>query len=555
MARANRQRWTTHAVERPTRADALRANVAAGQAVVETVRSTLGPNGRDKMLVGSDGTVVVTNDGASILDRLDVDDPTARMIVEVAAAQDGAVGDGTTTAVLLTGKLLAEAAELADEGLHPTTIVSGYHHAAVHARERLGEYGIGIEGDDETLRAVARTAVTGKWDDASAERFADLAVRGVRAVETDGGVDVRDLTLTALPGGELRASELVDGLLVDMDISSTSIEGFDAGLPQRFADVRIALVNDEIAVETADAVGTVTVTDPEQLERLREHESGTRADVVRTITDFGVDVLFCQKSIDDAVQTALGNEGVLTVERTRQDELDALARTTAATVVPSVGDLASADIGRAGSVTRHSAGPSELLTIADCPKNTHASLLLRGGTEHVAEETRRIVEDCIAVVQLALDEGFVLPGGGAIEMALAQDLSTHAAAVDGREQLAVEAFAEALKGIPRTLVANAGLDPVDVLADLRHRHHEQQPSVGVDPTTGELRDMRQARVLEPRSVTDRCLASALAATSMILRIDEIVRSGAGASHDDEHDHESAGYGQQSTDGYPWAIGH
>lgn len=555
MARTNRQQWITHGVERTARADARQANIAAGRAVATAIRTTLGPNGSDKMLIGADGTVIVTNDGASILARMDVDDPIAEMLVSVAAAQDQTVGDGTTTAVLLTGELLAATEELLSDGLHPTTILAGYHHAVDRARKRLDAYGIEIDRtDDEALRAVARTPVTGRWDDASAERFADLATRGVRAVETGGHVDVQNLTVTALPGGELRESELVSGLLVDMDASSTT-EGFPFGLPRQIDTARLALVDTEITVDTADAIESVTVSEPEQRERLRAYESETREDVIRTLVALGVDVLFCQKSIDTVVRTKLANEGMFTVERTRQDEFDALSRATEATAVQSVTDLTRADIGRAGSIERRSLGGTELLTITDCPGERHVSLLLRGGTEHVAEETQRIIEDCIAAVRLVLHDGRVLPGGGATEMALARDLSAHADTVGGREQLAIKAFAEALEGIPRALIANAGLDPIDELSALRSRH-EENATIGIDPTTGKPRDMVQSKVFEPPSVKDRCLTSALGATSRILRVDDIIRAKPSDSDDTDHgSDEHTARAHRSTDGYPWAIGH
>lgn len=555
MARTNRQLWISNKGDRTTGADAQQATIAAGTAVAAAIRTTLGPNGSDKMLIGETGTVIVTNDGASILARMDIDDPTAQMVVNVAATQDQVVGDGTTTAVLLTGELLTAAEGLLNDGLHPTTILAGYHHAVVHARKRLEAYGIEIDRtDDDALQAVARTAVTGKWDDRSAERFADLATKGVRAITTESQVDLRSLTVTALPGGELRESELVNGLLVDMDASSTTIEGITLGLPRRFESARLALVDTEITIETADAIENVTLSEPGHRKRLQEYVSGRRDDIVRKLIALGVDVLFCQKSIDDVVRTKLANNGILTIERTRQDEFDALARATAATAVQSATNLTATDIGRAGSIERRSLGVTELLTIADCANERHTSLLMRGGTKHVAEETQRIIEDCIAVVQLVIHDGRALPGGGATEMALAQDLSTHADTVNGREQLAIKAFAEALESVPRTLIDNAGLDPIDGFSHLRNHHREGNSSVGIDPTTGFPRDMTQSQVFEPLSVKDRCLTNALGATSMILRVDDIIRTKRPRSEQTTA-HESDEHGHQRASGYPWAIGH
>jgi chaperonin GroEL (HSP60 family) len=554
--RSDRGLWVTHSVERTTGEDAQRANVTAGQALAEAVRTTLGPSGMDKMLVTDDGTVVVTNDGASILDRMSIEDPTAQMVVDVATTQDDGVGDGTTTAVLLTGELLGEAASLLDDGLHPTTILAGYRTAVSHARERLPEYGVPVDPDDEDmLRDVARTAVTGKWDDVATDQFADLTVEAVRTVAVRDSADLRRLVVTAYPGGTLDESELVDGILVDTDTSSTSIEASDAGLPRRLTDARIALVDHELTVENADAVSRTNVGDPEQLAAFRDYEADVRSEAVRTVVDLDVDVLCCQKSIDDPIRTALARNGVLAVERTRQDELDALARATGATAVPSVDDLGPGAVGFAGRIERRTVGDTAVLTVRDCPNEQQASLLLRGGTRHVAEETKRVVEDCLGVVHLAMRDELALPGGGAVAAALSQDLSTQASGVGGREQLAVEAVADALEAVPRTLAENAGRSPVDALTELRSRHYAGDHAVGVGPT-GDLTDMADAGVLEPRSVVDQYLASALEAATMILRVDDVIAAeftGDGDGHDHE-DHDHGGL-VHDTDGYPWAIGH
>jgi chaperonin GroEL (HSP60 family) len=558
-----RDLWVTHDVERTTDEDALRANLAAATALTSTLRTTLGPRGMDKMLVGRDGTVVVTNDGASILGKMELDDPAARMIRTVASAQAETVGDGTTTAVVLAGDLLDAAGSLLDDGLHPTTIVSGFREALDHARDRLDDYGVPVDvTDDDTLRAVARTAVTGRWDEAQADRFASLAVDGVRAVESDGRVDVGKLTLSAYAGGDLADSTLLDGLFVDTTTSSTSFEAIDHDLPRTVGDARIALVDDELTVQTPDRVGRATVSTADELRRLQRSESDERSRSVETIERLDVDVLFCQKSVDDDLRAALARRGVLVLERTRQDELDALARATGATAVTSARDLDDAALGHAGAVDRREVGTTEAVLVTDLPGESHASLLLRGGTEHVADETRRIVEDCIAVVELAIHEGSVLPGGGAIEVALARDVEAHAPTVEGREQLAVDAFATALEGVPRVLARNAGLDPIDALVDLRARHRAGEHGVGVDATTAtapaSVRDLANRGVLEPRGVVDRCLVHAAAAATAILRVDELLdvggsSGGSGASHDHDHGHADHDHGDH--DGYPWAIGH
>ncbi|AEH36210.1 thermosome subunit beta [Halopiger xanaduensis] len=546
-------------------ASVRRSNIAAATAVAETLRTTLGPNGRHKMLVGRQGRVVVTNDGANVLKNLEIADPVARAVVEVAEAQEAVVGDGTTTAVLLTGALLDAAASLLEDGLHPTTVVSGYGTAVRFARDRLDEYETGVDrGDDETLRAVARTAVTNDWDDASIDRFAYLAVSAARAVD----FETASIARKSYAGAPLEASELIDGLVVDLDASSTTIErdrdGRTRAADRSATDARIALVDHEIGVQEADAVTTPTVTDPDELERLRESEREERSRVVDRCRDRGVDVLVCQQSVDERIRETLEREGLVVAERTRRDEFDALAAATGAQATYSIADLDESTIGRAGTVERRTIGASPVLVVANCPSDAHASLLLRGGTPQVADETRRIVDDCLAVTaSVARDGGgAVVPGGGATPMALAQDLSRYASRFDKREQLAVDAFATALESIPRTLATNAGRDPIDVVAELRAEHDAGRSAAGVDANGG-IADTADIGVLEPRAVLDRTLAAAFEATAAILRIDgvlaESARSATGQGpsedgHDRGHEHANSG-ARASIDGYPWAIGH
>lgn len=562
MARSTRTKrslWITHEVERARNGDAVRNNITAGKSLAATVRTTLGPNGMDKMLVGKDGTVIVTNDGASILGRLAIDDPLAKTLVDVADAQSNVVGDGTTTVILLVGELLSAADSLLERGLHPTTIVEGYREAVERAHEYLDDNGIPIEPTDPLLCDVARTAVTGRWGDRAADSFAELVVSGVRAVESDERIDLRRLGRKTYPGGELRESELVDGLLVDTNTSSTSIETLDADLPRTLTGATIALVDGEVAVEKPTHVDTAAVDGAEQLERIRSYETDRRETFVGSVTDLDIDVLCCQKSIDDAVRNALVRGGVLPIERTRRDEFDSLARATGATTVSSVAVLDATDLGRAGTVERRTVGGAEILVVSDCPGERHASLLVRGGTEHVADESRRIVEDCLSVVERAIRDETVVPGGGAIELALARALSSHAERVEGRPQIAVRAFSKALEGIPRILASNTGTNPRDALVELRNRHHAGERNVGIG-SDGRCKDMLDAGIVAPRSVTERCLANALEAAAMVLRIDDtlIVRDERGAHDSDGQgrrgSHRSTGP-KESTGGYPWAIGH
>ncbi|SEP08003.1 Chaperonin GroEL (HSP60 family) [Halogranum amylolyticum] len=549
--------WVTHEVDRTEGATAQAANIAAAKSLAETVRTTLGPNGMDKMIIGSNGTVIVTNDGASILDRMDVTDPTAKMLVETAQSQNNAVGDGSTTAVTLMGALLEAAEDLLEMGVHPTTIIEGYRKAGEVALDRLQAETIDVDPTDEAeLRRIGATAVTGKWDNESARYLSELAVRGLSEIAGGDAVDVRNMTLQSVPGGSLRDSTLLDGLSIDVGSSSTSIEVFAPHLPDTYESATVALLDAELTIEKADAVANTTVSDPSQLRDLQSYEESVRIEAVQKLADLGVDVVFCQKSIDDEIRSRLARAGILAIERTRQDEINKLAHVTDAALERSVDALSPATVGQAPHIERRTVGSTELVIISTAISGAHVSFLLRGGTEHVAEETKRVLKDCIAVIQLALQGQAVVPGGGAIELSLAYHLNSYASQVGTREQLAIEAFADALETVPATLAASAGCDPVDTLIDLRARHHQGEMTVGVDVTNGTLADMRTKDVLEPLAVKQYAIRNALEGATMILRVDDVIAAEQTTnSHGHDHDHDHDHTGLQHTEGYPWAIGH
>lgn len=536
--------------------DARAGNIAAGRALSETIRTTLGPKGLDKMLVTSDGTVVVTNDGASILDRMDIDHPAARAIVETAEQQDRRAADGTTTAVMLAGELLAEAESLLERGLHPTNVVEGYAWAGSRAVESLAESALDVDPDDETrLREIARTVITGKWDEEATEFLAGLAVDTVRSTGASDRVDLETITRKTISGGSFYDSERIDGLLIDMESSSTDVVSPGA-LPRRIEGATVALVDDQLTIETATGTGTVTVDSPEQLAAFREYEDEIYEAYVGDIAATGADVVFCQKGIDDPVRAMLAREGILAVERTRQDELYKLARATGARYVASTDELTPAHAGEAAVVDRRPVGDREVTVVRADEDAEQVSLLLRGGTEHVAEETKRLLDDCIYVLKFAVERGRVVPGGGATETSLAGTLRTEAAALEGREQLAAEAFADALEVVPRTLAETAGLDPIDAVVELRARHHGGEATAGVAVTDGRIDDVLPRGVLEPLVVKERAITGAMEAATTLLRIDEVIPTSADEEETDDHDHGSGPGGLvESTEGYPWAVGH
>jgi chaperonin GroEL (HSP60 family) len=530
--------------------DPSTAILTAADALASAVRTTLGPNGMDKMMIGNSGTVIVTNDGASIIDRMDIDDAVGQVVQRVAGAQDHAVGDGTTTTLLLTGELVGAATELCEDGLHPTTVVDGFTRAARDASRHLREYGAPIAGrDDAHLTHVAETAVTGRWDDDATERFAALTLDALWAVDFDSS----RLTLRSYAGGELRDSEHVDGVLVDMETSSTSVETVTPTGVRSFSDPTIAMVDGEVGIEDPDSVGRVELETPDQAREFQAHERRVRDRAVGAVVETGADVLFCQKSIDGTIRNRLFGHGVLPVERTRRDEFDVIAGATGSSPVRSVVDLQPADTGSVGSVDRRTVGTTETLVLRDCDGERRSSLLLRGGTPHVADEVRRIVSDCIDVVRLALEDGHVVPGGGALAVALSADLRATGRRVPDRSQLAIEAVADALEAVPRALARNAGSDPIDTLVELRRRHDAGDHSIGVR-ADGRLRDMTAAGVMEPAAVFDGALRRAVDVTSLLLRIDDIV-SKPGAAATETRSRSEHSHGEQDSGGYPWAVGH
>lgn len=540
-----------------TAASPIERPAVSARALASTLGATLGPNGLDKMLIDRQGTVVITNTGATVLDALEIDDPIGRIVRDAVRAHAHRTGDGTTTTALLLGELLSEAETLVERGLHPNTIVEGYGIALESARTALRELAVPVETSDRgTLRRIASTAITGKWDSAATARFATLTVDALCSVD----FDATRATLHAYPGATLADSEQVDGIFIDTEASSTAIDALETGGIR--TEPTLAFVEAEIGLPETDGSETVVVRDADELRTVCEYERGRKDDLRDAVLELGIDVLVCRQSIDDDVRTALENAGVLAIERTRRDEFAAIARATDGESVASVRDLDRGDLGTAEAVRRRSIGDVDAVVFAGLPAEEHVSLVLRGGTRHVAEETRRIVEDCIAAIQHAAHDGGVVPGGGAGMTAVARDVAARATRERRRTALAVDAFADATTVIPRALARNAGLDPIDAMADLRARHREGGSAVGID-RSGERRDMFEVGVLEPVTVPMRCLETAVETASLLLGVDERLaatpnldpdsdavghggRERAGHEHDGDSGHSG---------GYPWALSH
>ena len=523
--------------QRTSGKDAQSMNITAGKAVAESVRTTLGPKGMDKMLVSDAGDVVVTNDGVTILDEMDIEHPAANMIVEVAQTQEDEVGDGTTTSVVIAGELLAKAEDLLDQDIHATILAQGYRQAAEKAEEILEDIAIEVDADDtEILEQIAATAMTGKGAESAKDTLAALLVEAVQSVADEEGIDTDNVSVETVVGGSIDESELVEGVIVDK-------ERVHENMPYSVEDADIALLDTAIEVKETELDAEVNVTDPDQLQQFLDQEEAQLKEMVDKLAEAGADVVFCQKGIDDMAQHYLAQEGILAVRRAKSDDLKRLARATGGRVVSNLDDIETDDLGFAGSVAQKDIGGDERIFVEDVEEAKSVTLILRGGTEHVVDEVERAIDDSLGVVRTTLEDGKVLPGGGAPEAELALGLRDYADSVGGREQLAVEAFADAIDVIPRTLAENAGLDPIDSLVDLRSQHDAGDNLVGLNAYTGEVEDMSD-EVVEPLRVKTQAVESATEAAVMILRIDDVIAAGdlKGGQGDDDDDDAPGGPG-------------
>ena len=495
--------------------DAQRMNILAGKVLAETVRTTLGPKGMDKMLVDGLGDIVVTNDGVTILKEMDIEHPAAKMLVEVAKTQEDEVGDGTTTAVIIAGELLKKAENLLDQDIHPTIVAMGYRQAAEKSQEILNVISIDAE-DRDTLLKVAMTAMTGKGTEKAREPLAELVVGAVKQVEENGEIDKDSIKIEKKDGATVDDSTLVQGVIIDK-------ERVHPGMPKKIEEARIALLNSAIEVKETEVDAEIRITDPAQMQAFIEQEEGMIREMVDKIGDAGANVLFCQKGIDDLAQHYLAKAGIMAVRRVKKSDMEKLAKATQAKVVTNIEDLTMDDLGEAGLVHEKKISGEDMIFVEGCKDPKAVTLLVRGSTEHVVDEIERAVEDAIGVVAATLEDGKVVAGGGAAEIAIAKGLKEYADTISGREQLAVAAFAEALEVVPKTLAENAGLDSIDSLVDLRAAH-EKSIYMGLDVFKGEVRDMYRAGVIEPHRVKKQAIQSAAEAAEMILRIDDVIAS-------------------------------
>ncbi|MGD0951103.1 MAG: thermosome subunit alpha [Methanotrichaceae archaeon] len=502
--------------------EAQRSNIMAAKAVAGAVRTTLGPKGMDKMLVDTMGDVVITNDGVTILKEMDIEHPAAKMMVEIAKTQDAEVGDGTTTAVVVAGELLKQAEALLDQEIHPTVIAAGYRDATDKAIEILKSIAVKVTvKDEELLKKIAITAMTGKGSGTSRGDLAGLAVKAVKAViDEDGTVDTDNITVEKKVGAGITDSQLVEGVVVDK-------ERLHPNMPKKVTGAQIALLNAPVEIEKTEVDAKIEITSPDQLQAFLDQEEVMLKGMVENIVKTGANVVFAQKGIDDLAQHFLAKAGIYTVRRVKKSDMEKLARATGGRIVTSIHELTKDDLGKAGLVEERKIGDDKMTFVEECTNPKSVSIILRGGTEHVVDELERAMNDAIRVVGVVVEDKMLVPGGGAPEVELALRLREYAATVGGREQLAIEAFADAMEVIPKTLAENAGLDQIDSLVSLRSQHEKGVKSSGLDMETGKPVDMLNLGVVEPLRVKTQAIQSAAEAAVMILRIDDVIASKSG----------------------------
>ena len=502
--------------------EAQRSNIMAAKAVAGSVRTTLGPKGMDKMLVDTMGDVVITNDGVTILKEMDIEHPAAKMMVEIAKTQDAEVGDGTTTAVVVAGELLKQAEALLDQEIHPTVIAAGYRDATDKSMEILKGMSVKVTTKDEDLlKKIAITAMTGKGSGTARDELATLAVKAVKAVvDEDGTVDTDNITVEKKVGGGITDSQMVGGVVVDK-------ERLHPNMPKKVENAIIALLNAPVEIEKTEVDAKIEITSPDQLQAFLDQEETMLKDMVKKIESTGANVVFAQKGIDDLAQHFLAKAGIYTIRRVKKSDMEKLARATGARIVTSIHELTKDDLGKAGLVEERKIGDDKMTFVEKCTNPKSVSIILRGGTEHVVDELNRAMEDALRVVAVVVEDKMLVPGGGAPEVELALRLREYAATVGGREQLAIEAFADAMEVIPKTLAENAGLDQIDSLVALRSQHEKAAKSAGLDMDTGKAVDMLNLGVVEPLKVKTQAIQSAAEAAVMILRIDDVIASKAG----------------------------
>jgi len=510
---------------RETGKDAMKNNIDAAKGIALAVRSSLGPRGMDKMLVDSLGDIVITNDGVTILKEMDVEHPAAKMMVEVSKTQDSFVGDGTTTAVIIAGGLLQEAESLLSQNVHPTVISEGYRMAAKQAKKILDDIAKPVKHTDkELLMKMAQTSLSSKSASSSKEKLAEISYEAIKAVaeEVEGKyhVDFDDIQLVKKQGGDIDETQLISGIIVDK-------EKVHPGMSDFVKDAKIALLNAALEIKKPEFDTNIRIDDPAMIQRFLSQEEGVLKEMVRKIKDTGANVLITQKGIDDLAQHYLAKEGIYAVRRVKKSDIEKLSKATGAVIASSIDELTAQDLGKAAQVEQVKIGDDYMTFVTGCKNPKAVSILVRGGTEHVVDEIDRSITDSLHVVAAAVEDGGYVSGGGSSAAEISMKIREYASKIGGRQQLAIEKFANALEEIPRALSENAGLDAIDILIKIRSEHAKGHKTYGVNVYTGDVDDMEKIGVIEPIRVGKQAIEAATEAAVMILRIDDVIATKGG----------------------------
>jgi len=503
--------------------EAQRNNIMAARVIGEVLKTTLGPRGMDKMLIDSLGDITITNDGAAILDEIEAEHPAAKMMVEIAKTQDDMVGDGTTTAVVLAGELLKKAEGLLDQNIHPTIIVSGYRKAAQNAMKTINKVSIPVNIEDrETLRKVALTSMASKAVGPVKEHLAEIAIDAVKQIAEKRGerrvADIDNIQIIKKEGKSLFESELVQGLIIDK-------EAVHSSMPKKIENAKIALLDCPLEIEKTEVSAEIRIRDPTQMKAFLDQENRMLKEMVEKIKAAGARVLFCQKGIDDMAQHFLAKQGILAARRVKQSDMEKLARATGGRTVTDLDDLKSEDLGMAGLVEERKIGDDKMIFVEKCKEPRSVAVLIRAGLERMVDEAERAMNDALSVVSDVIEDNKIVVGGGTVEVEIAKELRRYATKVGGREQLAIEAFADAIEIVPKTLAENAGLESIDIIVELRAAHEKTDGhKMGVNVFTGKVENMHDNGVVEPLVVKEQAVKSAAESASMILRIDDVIAS-------------------------------
>lgn len=502
--------------------EAQSSNISAAKAVAAAVRTALGPKGMDKMLVNTIGDVIITGDGATILKEMDIEHPAAKMIVEVAKTQDEEVGDGTTTAVIITGELLSKAEELFDMGVHPTIIVEGYRIAAEKSKEILEGLARDVsEEQEEILMNIAKTAIKGREDVYTKLKLAQIAVSAVKTVAdvSDGRkADTRDIKVEKIEGGSTNDTELVQGIVIEKERASMN-------MPRKVENTRVLLLNKALEIKKTETKSRINIETPEQMMLFLDKEENLLEDMVRRIGNTGADVVFCSKGIDDVASDYLAKSGIFAVKSVSEKDIEKISKATEAKILADLEGASEKDLGKAGLIEEKKIGDKKFIFVRDCSNPKSVSVLLHGGTKHVVESLEITFNDALRAVGAAIEDGKFVVGGGSPEVEVALRLREYSASLTGREQLAVYKFADAIDIVPKTLAENAGLDSITMLMELRSQHEKGNKNAGIDVYTGKVVDMAAEGIIEPLRVKIQAINSATEAAEMILKIDDVIAAG------------------------------